>query len=174
MFKKKIKDQLFSGVLVLGFLCLCPLTISADSQSLTSPEASGSAPLKISVASTYTITIPQKISLTHMSTDKQYLEVTVDAKLRDDERVEFRAVDAAADGSVGISNGRHTLRLTHRRTSDETLITKDDALIASFSSGHATTMTHIEPINWREVKSGGVFKGSLTYAAQVVKMGGQP
>lgn len=172
--KKRLREQLFSCVLVLGMCLLYPLTTQADTQDLTSDRTMGAAPLKISVGSTYTITIPQKISLAHMATDKQYLTVMVDAKLRDDERLAFRAVDASSDGSVGISNGRDTLRLTHRRTAEDSLITSDDALITTFPSGQTTYQTHLQPINWREIKSGGVFKGNLTYSAQIVKTGGQP
>lgn len=170
MFTRKRQHYLFPCALMLGLLT-SPVLALADT-TLDSSNPSASAPVDVTVPSTYTITMPPKVSVKHLGTDKQDLAITVDAKLEDNEVVELTMVNATSTGLVALTNGKGTLHLAHRRAADDQMITSSDALIASCANGQATYVTQLQAVNWDDIMTGGSFKGSLTYAVKLVKTGG--
>ncbi|GHU37971.1 hypothetical protein FACS1894193_09070 [Bacilli bacterium] len=173
MFKpKKRQSRLFSCAMLLGVVFSYPLLSLADTHDLTQDSQTFAMPLEVRVPSTYTVTIPQKLSFKHLETGKQYLAVTVDARLDDDEQIQLVAVNAPTDGLVGLTNGQETLNIEYRRADDDSKITSSNALIANFKTGQTTHQTVVQAPNWDSITTGGAFRGSISYAVKVVKGGG--
>lgn len=106
-----------------------------------------------------------------MATEKQYLQVTVDALLQEDEQIQLLAMNATPDGLVGLTNGKDTLKIEHRRADDDSKITTSNSVIDMFRSGKTTHTSVVQASDWDSVLSGGAFKGNFSYAVRLVKGG---
>ncbi len=172
MFKqKKRQSRLFSCVLLMGLMLTHPVLSLAATHDLTQDSPTYAAPLEVIVPSSYTITIPQKLSFEHLATEKQYLQVTVDALLQEDEQIQLLAMNATPDGLVGLTNGKDTLKIEHRRADDDSKITTSNSVIDMFRSGKTTHTSVVQASDWDSVLSGGAFKGNFSYAVRLVKGG---
>ncbi|GAB2021068.1 hypothetical protein RyT2_01410 [Pseudolactococcus yaeyamensis] len=169
---KNKQGQIFSCIMMFGLMLSHPVLSLADVQDLTQDNQAVAVPLEVTVPSTYTVTIPQKLSFKHLETGKQYLEVTVDARLQDNEQIQLAMVNASPDGLVGLTNGQETLNIEYRRAADDSKITSNNAIIASFSTGKTRHQTVVQAPNWETITTSGAFKGNIGYTAKVVKGGG--
>ncbi|GAX47880.1 hypothetical protein [Pseudolactococcus reticulitermitis] len=166
--QKKRQAQFFSCIMLMGLT----LVYSVVSMAATQDSQTFSAPLAVTVPSTYTVTIPQKLSLEHLETGKQYLAITVDAMLQEDEQIQLLAVNAPPDGLVGLTNGKETLNIEHRRAEDDSKITRDNAIIGMFKTGKSTHVSVVQSSDWDSITTGGTFRGNFSYSVKVVKGGG--
>lgn len=170
--KKKRQGQIFSCVMLMGLLLTHPMLSLAATQDLTQDMQAFAMPLEVTVPSTYTVTIPQKLSFDHLETGKQYLEVTVDAIIQDTEQIQLVAIDATPNGLVGLTNGKDTLNIEYRRAADDSKITSSNAIIANFSTGKTSYQTMVQAPNWEMITTGGTYRGNVSYAVKIVKGGG--
>ncbi len=173
MFKqKKRQSRLFSCVLLMGLMLTHPVLSLAATHDLTQDSPTYTAPLEVIVPSSYTITIPQKLSFDHLVTEKQYLTVTVDATLQEDEQIQLMAANATPDGLVCLTNGRETLNVAHRRAADDSKITASNSVIDMFKTGKTTHVSVMQVVDWDSITTGGAFRGNFSYSVKVVKEGG--